>query len=144
MDTESILIIISVLGPVVGFLLGTWIQALYTKKLEHQKHLQELTAQAYADFIKAITQRNYAKQAEDLTRELDALALQIDAKIRISLFASSTIVERLADVERSSGQMSDPEARKAFVALLRAIREERSPKASVQVSDLEPILFGIR
>jgi hypothetical protein len=143
MDIQSTLIVVSVLGPVAGFLLGTWIQARYNKELEARKHVAALSSTAFADYVKSIAQNKFAIQSEDLSAQLNALALQTDAKVRLCIYGSREVVEHLAALERTSLRLDDPTAKTAFITLCRILRGSENPKTPpAKDDDISAILFG--
>ena len=83
--------ILFALGVVV---LGYFVQYWYAKKLESQKHQQNLRTNAYVDFIKgatgmAITQKNKSN------KEQEFIVLLADAKARISIYGSKEVIESI-------------------------------------------------
>ncbi|MDD5087278.1 MAG: hypothetical protein PHI18_00570 [bacterium] len=143
MDTQVLIIVISVLGPVVGFLVGTLMQAVFAQKMERQKRNAELIASAFSDFVEGIARAKFAVQSEDLSEQLEALSLQTEAKVKLCVYGSPSVVQALASLERTSMKMSDPNAANALISVCRTVRNEvYKKKHAVDDADIQVILFG--
>ena len=120
----------------VGVLIGAALQYVFGRTLESKKQIQTQKAQAYSDYFKATAALAQASSK-------DGLAQAADAKTRISLYGSATVVHSLAEFERAGPRLDNPVSKAALLKALQSMRTDvgagRSAAAS---SDLEAIIFG--
>lgn len=134
MAIEPVLLTASSLA---GVALGAGLQYLVGRDLETRKQLALQRSQSYIDYFKAV-----ALAARD-GRTKEILSAAADAKTRICIYGSPTVIDHLHEFEASGASTSSPRGKEAIVALLRAMRSDIG-KASQSVSNhtLEGILLG--
>jgi hypothetical protein len=129
--------------PILGIVIGATLQYLFSRSSEKRKHQQDLRTQTYVDFLQwvgriAIAQRNNDK---DKVREL--IAFLTDTKLRICVYGSKEVVEKLAEFDRAGATISGPEGINAFINIIQAMRKESLPKdQSVPDGEIYQVLFG--
>jgi hypothetical protein len=120
----------------IGVLIGAALQYTFGQRLEARKQLGAQKAQAYIDFFRAVT-----ALAQDRSKE--QLALAADAKTRICIYGSMTVVQRLGDFQRVGAVAAAGAGQAALIELIRAMREDVTSKAlPIRQADLLHILFG--
>lgn len=119
----------------LGIVVGASLQYLFSRYLEERKHHRLLQTQAYADYLRGVSEAAHLSLA---VKEEQAFARIADAKTRICLYGSQEVVMSLAKFERSGGVINNEEQREAFVALIQAMRGD----SNVKSTELELILLG--
>ena len=120
----------------VGVLIGAALQFAFGQRLEARKQFGVQRAQAYIDFFRAVS-----ALAQDRSKE--QLALAADAKTRICIYGSMTLVQRLSDFERAGAIAAQGAGRAALLELVRAMREDVTHSAiQLRREDLMHILFS--
>ena len=123
--------------PLAGVLIGAGLQYLSSTSLERRKHLSSLRAAAYADYFRAVS--SLATEG----RSSAAVSALADAKSRICLYGSPSVLTRLAQLERNGANLASPEARTAILYVVAEARKDTTFNgASVADADLSVILFG--
>jgi TctA family transporter len=119
--------------PLIGAAIGASLQFVFGRNLEARKQLAVQRAQAYADFVKGLAQT--ASSAEN--RSLIA-----DAKTRIYLYGSETVIQKLAKLYAVGATFETEVGRAAMLELLHSMRADVFRKAGrVSADDLERVLF---
>ncbi len=120
----------------VSVLIGAALQYAFGQRLEARKQLSSQRAQAYIDFFRAMS-------ALGQGRTKDQLILATDAKTRICIYGSTTVVQRLGDFERAGATAAKDAGQAALIALMEAMREDVTNSGiSLRQEDLIHILFG--
>lgn len=121
--------------PLIGVLIGAALQYAFGQRLEARKQLGGQRAQAYIDFFRAVS-----ALAQDHSKE--QLALASDAKTRICIYGSVTVVQKLGDFERSGAIVAEGAGQAALIELMQAMREDVTNSAiPLRREDLMHILF---
>lgn len=122
---------------------------LLTRKSETIKHFQELRSEAYVDFIRgiaglAIIQKREAEAGQEYIKGEEMLILVTNAKARIALYGSASVISSLARFLRGGAALDSPERAEAFMKICLTMRNDRSDKAGkVTNEDIHFLLFGI-
>jgi hypothetical protein len=123
----------------LSVLIGAALQYAFGQRLEARKQLSAQRAQAYIDFFRATAALGQGRSKEQLV-------LAADAKTRICIYGSATVVQRLGDFERTGATAANAggqEALIALIALMGAMREDVTNSGiSLRQDDLIHILFG--
>ena len=104
--------------PLVGVALGAGLQFVLGRSLETDRQLMVQKGQAYADYFKAVA------LAATKGRVAEANGLAADAKTRICIYGSPSVVKRLAEFERSGAIIESEESQVAIAELLREMRAD--------------------
>ena len=128
-------LIVAVLS-LTSVLIGAALQYAFGQRLEARKQLGVQKAQAYIDFFRAVA-------ALGQERSKEQLALAIDAKTRICIYGSTSVIRKLSEFEQAGATATHTSGQTALVGLLEAMREDvTSATPSFQRGDLMLILFG--
>jgi len=119
----------------LGIAVGATLQYLFSRYLEERKHNRLLQTQAYADYLRAVSDTRHLSLN---VREEDVLTRLADAKTRICLYGSKHVVELLAKFEQHGSVIGNEMQRCAFIALIAAMRGD----SKVERAELEIILLG--
>lgn len=122
--------------PLLGVILGAVLQFLLSRTADRDKHTEGLRSQAYADYLRAVAAAAHLRSDEDLR---DAHRDAADAKARIAVYGSASVVSALARFEQTGAILSDGPPAAAFIALLSSMR---SSGATVADRDLRLVLLG--
>jgi hypothetical protein len=122
--------------PLAGVLLGAALQFLLGRAGEREKHLASLRSQAYADYLQAVAAAAHINSDEAY---LDALKSAADAKARIAVYGTASVIKMLARFEREGAALNTDAAVKAFVGLVSAMRPD---SGGVTDQDLRLVLVG--
>jgi hypothetical protein len=120
----------------LSVLIGAALQYAFGQRLEARKQLSAQRAQAYIDFFRATAALGQGRTKEQLV-------LAADAKTRICIYGSATVVQRLGDFERTGATAANAAGQAALIALMGAMREDVTDSGiSLRREDLIHILFG--
>ncbi len=120
MSTASWLPIIS---GALGVVIGAAVQYYSARMLQRGGHFTELRSRAYVDFAKAIA--TIAVIGRDRAPEAAvALTDLTDAKTRIALYGSDSVLSALESFGRTNETLSEETANSALIALIAAMRED--------------------
>lgn len=122
--------------PLVGVILGATLQFWLSRTAERGKHIEALRSEAYSDYLRAVAAAAHLKSDDDLVAALKGAA---DAKARIIVYGSSSVIKALAKFEESGTALVNEQSMANFIAL---VSEMRPNKATVQDSDIRFVLFG--
>jgi hypothetical protein len=124
----------------VGVVAGAGLQYLFTRVLEERRHHRDLRTQAFADYVRCVSEMRHAFIQPQAPREREMLSRLTDAKARICLYGSGQVVLKLAEFERLGGRVSSDTQQDAFVDVLIAMRGD----GHARHHDLEAIMLGIK
>ncbi len=136
-----ILVITPILG-LIGVVVGAVLQFVFTRHLDTKKQQRELRAQAYADYLRCVSElANLGHQQQSAeARQLRAEAA--DAKCRISLYGAPAVISCFSKFERLGATMNTVEQRHAFTDMVVAMRNDAFGKSPVIHAELEAVLLG--
>lgn len=119
-----------------------------TRRSETKKHLESLRTTAYVDFIRgvaglAVLQRHPSEGEHDYLRGVELTALVADAKARIALYGSESVVSSLAKFLRAGVVLDSPERATEFTVVCQRMRNDTRPRpGKVTEHDAHFLLFG--
>ncbi|ESQ16707.1 MAG: hypothetical protein N838_11645 [Thiohalocapsa sp. PB-PSB1] len=126
--------------PIIGVILGASLQHFFSEDFEAGKQLASLRSGAYVDYLRAVSglaQGRGGKQAETL------LASAADAKARIAIYGSQSVIAKLAEFERLGAALDTRERGEAFLEMCVQMRKEGTrQEADTEKEELRLILFG--
>lgn len=125
-----------------GIAVGAALQYFFTRHLESQKHHRELRTKAYTDYLSCVCeQANLGRQRQSLEgRELATRTA--DAKCRICLYGSSSVVDAFAEFEMLGATMNSEQQRNAFTRMVAIMRSDSSGKGQANLGSLQVVLLG--
>src|SRR5437764_10775711 len=121
--------------PLVGVVLGAALQFWLSRTAERGKHIEALMSEAYSDYLRAVAASRHLRSDDDLVEAFKAAA---DAKARIIVYGSSSVIKALARFEESGAELSSEQSSANFIAL---ISETRPNKAAVPYRDIRLVLL---
>lgn len=124
--------------PLLGVALGALLQYWLSRGAEARKQLELLRSQAHVDFLRAIAQAAHARSADD---QRSAVAQATDAKARIAVYSTATVVRALASFEEAGPALDNPHSKDRFLALVSAMR---GAQGKIDENDLRAVLIGPR
>jgi hypothetical protein len=127
--------------PLLGVLVGAFLQYFFTRHIETQRYQRELRTQAYLDYIKSVSGLAHLNDPQG-SQERDLLAGAADAKARICVYGSGSVIEAFAAFERLGAIVGSPQQRRSFVAMIAAIRKDSGNASSAKVQDIGLLLLG--
>ena len=119
-----------------------------SRRSETKKHLESLRTTAYVDFIRgvaaqAIFQKGPIDTKEKILRASEAIMLVADAKARIVLYGSESVVSLMAQFLRGGEVLDSPERAKEFTSICQQMRNDTRPMPGrVADKDAHFLLFG--
>jgi hypothetical protein len=134
---------LSPLIAIFGVLLGASVQYLFSRLTEARKSSDKLRTDSYVDFIKGCAGVAMAQRFEDRSEEAKALALMLDAKVRIAIYGDPAISREVGAFFAKYGDFSKEEDKRAFVHLICQMR--RSVTGTISEADyaaISQILFS--
>lgn len=125
--------------------LGAIFGAFLTRQTERFKHLQELRSAAYVDFLRgfgkvANAQRDTVKEERSFLEEREGSVIVADAKARIGVYGSKTVLHALAVFISRGSQTQTAEGMRALTDVCKVMRNEASEDAPFD--DIHTMLFG--
>lgn len=135
-------ILLAVSG-IAGVVIGSVLQYRFALRAEARRTAQSHRTEAYADLIKAIAglTKNAADPAGEAARPFGAL--YAEARARVIIYGSPSVVTRLAAFSRSGVEFQSPAAGEALASVVKAMRADglgtREPIAD---RDIRQVLFG--
>ncbi|MEM3460111.1 MAG: hypothetical protein QXO24_02710 [Candidatus Micrarchaeaceae archaeon] len=137
-------ILAAVIG-IIGVLVGSVAQYVFTRAQESVKHYRELRSQAYTDFIKAVAGIAISQKSDSRNREIEFLSLLADAKSRIAVYGSKQVVESMADFFVHHSALDSPEALAAFATIVQKMRRDTVMKGEEVLDEhIRALLFGAK
>jgi hypothetical protein len=129
--------VLTAMLPLLGVLVGAGLQYVFGRSLDVRRQVEASKAQAYSDYLQTFA--NIATTG----RSKDALAKLADAKTRICVYGSPTVLKLLADFERAGAATEMGQNRELVSRLIMAMRKDvRSVAAANSQEELASILFG--
>lgn len=121
-----------------GVILGGGLQFLFGRAPEARKHLTVQVSQCYADYFRAV-----ALLAQGETKEANSLA--VDAKVRICLYGSSSVIESLRRFDDVGASIDTPEGHVAIAELAKSMRQSLGEDdGTISNEPLQQVLVGSR
>jgi hypothetical protein len=119
-------------GVVTGALLQHW----FSKTSSKENNLREERQKAYSNFLQGV-----ALSATCPGKE--ALTIVTDAKTRIAIYGSDSVIKRLAEFESVGPILNNRDSVHAFLNLVQSMRSDGyKEKSDIDAEDLKFILFG--
>ena len=117
----------------------------YSRRLEAARHYRELRTKAYSDVIASVADSANASRLGSATVQIEALGKATEAKIRILLYGSKSVVDALAKFSAAQGAVGDEPIANQFVALVQAMRADTSVRTDhVADGSIEASIFAPR
>lgn len=119
-----------------------------TRRSETIKQLHSLRTTAYVDFIRsvsalAVVGREPVREREHFLKEWESRLLLADAKARIAIYGSESVVSSLATFLRGGVVLDSSERMKAFTAVCQTMRTDSRPgPGKATDDDVHFLLFG--
>lgn len=128
--------------PIIGILVGAFIQSFFARRMESKKQSLTFKSQAYIDYLKAFSESAHIDhlQNEQIVSIFERAA---NAKNRIAIFGSEEVIEKLSSFIEKGENLGSSEAKSCFMALCMAMRKdhlERESKANL--TSLAKIISG--
>ena len=125
------------LAPILGFLAPALIGYFSGRLLESRKQLILQKGQAYGDYLRALASSAVGPKAESV------ILGATDAKVRICIYGSSQVIEKLGEFEAAGAMVFDSDSRLSVSSLILAMRNDvGTSDKTVRNSHLNLILFG--
>lgn len=84
----------------LGILIGAILQYRFGVLRSKRERNLELKANAYTDFLKAVSETIFAQRSQDQNRQSYAFSLMVEAKVRICVYGEPQFVSSMADFWR--------------------------------------------
>ena len=126
------------LYSILGIFIGAALQYVFTKVLEEKRHERDLRTQAYADYLRCVSEMKHVFIQKTAPQERELLARFTDAKVRMSLYGTDDVVRSLSRFEELGAQLDSPAQLEAFAALIQNMRIG----SSIDSRELHLVLFG--
>jgi len=128
--------ILIALLPLLGVVIGASLQFIFGRNLETRKLLVLQRAQAYADYFKGFSGLAQKRNSDDLS-------LVANAKTRICIYGSKSVVRALAAFESKGASVSTADGSTALMALLHAMRLDVAQETTgIPLEDMSRVLLG--
>jgi Kef-type K+ transport system membrane component KefB len=133
-------IILAIVAAISAFL-GGLIQAWYARVFERSKYIRDSKTAAYGEFMAALSAVTAHKKGT--AENAKANQWLIELRCRIPLYASSEVVQKLADLFENQQQFTDPEPQKMLAEAILAMRRDLGQSSEQQSPEsFARLLFG--
>lgn len=122
--------------PLLGVVVGAALHFWFARAADREKQAGTLRSQAYSDYLRAVAAAGHLRSDEDLR---DALRDAADAKARIAIYGSASVIKALSRFEEVGAVLSGGPSKEAFVSL---VSKMRSQGDNVPSRELENVLLG--
>lgn len=127
-----------------GIVIGAALQYLFTRHLDNQKHHRELRTKAYTEYLSCVCEHANLGRQRQSQEGKELAARTADAKCRICLYGSSSVVAAFAEFETLGATMNTEEQRAAFTRMVSIMRNDSASKGQVKLSALQVVLLGVQ
>ena len=117
-----------ILLPLLGVVIGASLQFVLGRAAQRRSDLERERVTAYVDYLRAVAAAAHLRSDEDL-RDADRDAA--DAKSRIAVYGSASVVAALAQFERGGRVLSSDKSIATFVDLIEAMRPGKVNRADI-------------
>ena len=121
--------------PIMGVILGAFLTFWFGRISQSRAKADELRLTAYVDYLKAVSLAAHQTGPNDLG---DALQVAADAKTRIAVYGSSSVLRAIERFEVAGPSVSENPAE--FIAILSAMRGSRD---AVSPEVMSRVILGI-
>lgn len=149
-------LVVPIVSAVVAAMVSLSILFL-TRRSETIKQLHLLRTAAYVDFVRSVSalaavrkppltelfHQEPIQPKEYFLKEWESRLLLADAKARIAIYGSESVVSCLASFLRGGAVLDSPERMKAFTAVCQTMRRDSRPgPGKANDDDAQFLLFG--
>ena len=128
-----------------GVIIGAALQYLFTRHIDNQKHHRELRTKAYTDYLKCVSEHANIGKPRQSSEGRELATKTADAKCRICLYGSSSVVKAFAEFESLGATMNTTEQCTAFTRMVSIMRGDSTiGGGNVELKDLETVLLGVQ
>ena len=128
--------------PIVTACLGALLAFLFSKRSAIEQHKRELTSNAYLDLLKGCSKIAMAQKLGDDEGEREGTSTLMDAKARICLYGSPSVVASLATFWRGGASLDTPDRMARFANVLVQIGNE-SGRRALEFADVTQLLYSM-
>lgn len=93
---ENLAKILSSTMPIIGILVGAFIQSFFARRMESKKQALTFKSQAYIDYLKAFSESAHVDHLQN-EQVVSIFERAANAKNRIAIFGSEEVIEALAN-----------------------------------------------
>ena len=128
----------------LGIVIGAALQYLVTRHLDNQKHHRELTTKAYTDYLACVSEHAHLGRARHSQEGRELFAKTTDAKCRICLYGSASVIEAFAAFEMLGAVVETDDERATFTNMVALMRNDSEGGGPVKLAALEVVLLGVK
>lgn len=132
------------LFSILGLIVGATLQYVFTRHIENQRHIRDLRAKAYMDFLKAVCELANYQPKSNISKRAAIAERTADAKARICLYGSADVIQAYSKWEQLAPQMASEDQQTAFINMVKFMRRDSGGEIKVPNRDLQNVLLGIR
>lgn len=134
--------IIKISLPIIGLIIGASLQFFFSRKSENKKQQNILKTTAYTDFIKAISGIAMSQRYSDKVKEMEFFILLTDAKARICIYGSDSVINSIAEFERCGAIINNPKAYKLITTVVSEMRKDNLKGKKTDLNDISQLILG--
>jgi len=128
--------------PVIGVIKGASLQFLFSKRSENRKQQNLLKTTAYTDFLKANAGIAITQRFSDKEKEMENFILLTDAKARICIYGSDSVIESITEFERFDPVLDNPKAYKIFTSIVSEMRKDNLNVKDIELNNISQLILG--
>ena len=129
---ESLLL---ALLPIIGVIIGAFLQHLFNKGSNAEKQQTELKNAAYVDYLRSMAKSAHAISVDE---QRSAIMDAANAKARIAVYGTPSVISALAKFEDAGAELKNEHSIDCFLELAQNMRN----KKVLSNQDLFKILIG--
>ncbi|MDH5434819.1 MAG: hypothetical protein OEY19_12820 [Gammaproteobacteria bacterium] len=122
--------------PLLGVVIGALLQFILGRSSEKRKQLEVLRSEAYSTYLRSVSASAHMQSEKDRS---DVFKLASDAKSRIAVYGSASVIEALAKFEEAGAVLNNENSIERFISIVKAMRSDNSPMSD---KNLSLVLFG--
>lgn len=128
----------------VGLVIGASLQYFFTRHIENQRHIRELSSKAYMDYLKTVSELANYRPKEKTKERIDLMVKAADSKARICLYGCRKAIHAFSRFEELGAKIDTEEQRLAFTEMVSAMRLDSGSEIGVEARAFQIVLLGVR
>ncbi|MEQ9969170.1 hypothetical protein ABRP72_08270 [Pectobacterium carotovorum] len=129
--------------PFAGIIIGASLQYFFTRHIEYSRSLRDMKTKAYTDYLKSVSEQAQISSG-DIEKCREIFGKTADAKGRICLYGSASVIQAFAEFEKLGASMGTKFQRDAFISMVMLMRKDAGLKKLPAGSDVSIVLLGCR
>jgi hypothetical protein len=126
----------------LGVLVGTFLQFLFSKYLNKNEFKRQIEFETYVDYLKAIAGIKIFQQTNNIDEYINNLAKLIEAKSKILIVGSYNTIKSLEKFEEYGAIISDNNSKEFLADIILSMRKSLGDKKALEFETIDTIILG--